>query len=277
MVDSDLFSTSVVVVDNDAEGSARGEVDAGAGRGVLDVEYVLVPQANIAMARNAAVAASRGDYISFIDDDELPGPEWLCRHLEAIRNTGATASLGPVIPYFSETPPAWYLIGGFGCRERFPTGTELSWRQTRTGNVLLDRARVVEHDRPFDPSFGIGGEDIMFFRQLAGKGGRFVWCDEAPVYELVPPERCKTSYMFRRAFLQGSISSTYSRDSFRPADRVMIGLKAVTALGLYSLLLPVYALRGRAAALDLLIRQTHHLSRLLTVLGIYRVQKRIIN
>lgn len=272
-----LYSYSVVVVDNDRERSALPVVDEARARELLQIEYRLVNEPNIAEARNAAVAASRGEYIAFIDDDELPGTGWLNRHLKNIEQYQATASLGPVIPYFDQTPPVWLIRGGFCDRMRFPTGTELLWYRTRTGNVLLDRRRVLELDPPFDITFGSGGEDVVFFRKLAEKGGNFVWCDEAPVYELVPPERCRAVYFLRRAFLQGAISSRYHRGSFTPVDRLLIAAKSLAAVLFHTISLPVAVTRGFAGLLRTLIKGTHHFSRLLVAVGLYNLRKRTIN
>lgn len=272
-----MYSYSVVVVDNDREKSALPVVDKTRARELLEVEYCLVKEPNIAEARNAAVAASRGEYIAFIDDDELPGTGWLNHHLKTIEQYQAAASLGPVIPYFDQTPPVWLIRGGFCDRMRYPTGTELSWSRTRTGNVFLDRRRVLELDPPFDITFGSGGEDVVFFKKLAGRGENFVWCDEAPVYELVPPERCRAGYYLRRAFLQGAISSRYHRDSFTPVDRLLIAAKSLAGVFFHTMSLPVALTRGFAGLLRTLIKGTHHFSRLLAAVGLYNLRKRTIN
>jgi succinoglycan biosynthesis protein ExoM len=272
-----LYSYSVVVVDNDREKSALSVVDDALARRTLDITYRVVPEPNIAQARNAAVTASRGDYIAFIDDDEMPGKHWLSSHLENIKRSGASASLGPVISYFDTEPPRWLIRGGFCDRPRFPTGTDMPWNKTRTGNVLVDRRLVLQQDPPFDPSYGFGGEDVVFFRTLAKKGARFIWCDEAPVYELVPPERCRATYYLRRAFLQGAISTSYYRDSYTLVDRILIAGKSLAAIVLYTLWLPLALTGGFAGVLQILIKETHHFSRLLTSIGLYRVRNRTIN
>ena len=272
-----LYSYSVVVVDNDRERSALPVVDEARARELLQIEYRLVNEPNIAEARNAAVAASRGEYIAFIDDDELPGTGWLNRHLKNIEQYQATASLGPVIPYFDRTPPLWLLKGGFCDRKRSPTGTELHWRRTRTGNALVDRHMILELDRAFDPAYGAGGEDIDFFRALAGIGGKFVWCDEAAVYEFVPPERCQASYFLKRSFLQGAISSRYHLDSYNISDRLLIAGKSLVGVLVYTLILPLSASGGFARLLKVLIKGTHHFSRFLAAVGIYNPLKRSIS
>jgi len=64
-----LFTYSVVVVDNDAEASAKNTVSEFTSLGGHPVTFVVEPQKNIACARNASVLHSYGDYIAFVDDD----------------------------------------------------------------------------------------------------------------------------------------------------------------------------------------------------------------
>ena len=40
------------------------------------------------------------------------------------------------------------------------------------------------------------------------QGHYFVWCNEAPVYETVPPERWKKSVILKRALLRGKVNLT---------------------------------------------------------------------
>ena len=56
----DLFTYSVVVVDNDAEASAKNTVSGFTSLGGHPVTFVVEPQKNIACARNAAVLHSLG-------------------------------------------------------------------------------------------------------------------------------------------------------------------------------------------------------------------------
>ena len=71
------FTFSVVVADNDSSRSAEGVVAAHTANTACPVLYGNEPQQNIALARNAALALATGDYIAFLDDDELPSRKWL--------------------------------------------------------------------------------------------------------------------------------------------------------------------------------------------------------
>jgi len=255
------FTVSCVVVDNDAAGSAEVVVQEARAAG-LEVDYAIVPDRNIAMVRNRAVSLARGDYVAFVDDDEVPRPEWLANLLTEQLKSGAAGVLGPVRPYFDNEPPRWLLKSRICERPAHPTGLQLDWRQTRTGNVLLQASLFREGQLAFDPQYGTGGEDVDFFKRAMARGYRFVWCEEAPVYELVPPERCRKSYHLKRGLLQGGISLNYAADGLSPIKRLKILGKSVPALCLYTLSLPFVLALGFHHAMRLLIKWCHHFGRL---------------
>jgi glycosyltransferase involved in cell wall biosynthesis len=254
------FSISIVVTDNDRAESARAVVAAAAAETRIPILYCVEPQQNIAMARNRAVSNSSGEYIAFIDDDELPPHDWLSTLLRQCLAHQADAVLGPVRPSFEHTPPEWLVKGRFFERPEHPTGHALSWRETRTGNVMLRRALVDGVAEPFARSFGNGGEDQDFFKRLLEGGARLMWCNEAPVYESVPPERCSRGYLLRRALLRGQNEKTLT-------DWAGI-CKSLLALPIYTLALPMALVMGQHRFMQVSIRLCDHLGKLLSIIGV---------
>src|SRR5581483_3089518 len=84
----DSFTFSVVISDNDVEGSARPVVDELAADYPVPIDYVIEPRRSISFARNAALARATGDAIAFIDDDEWPRRDWLMNHVSALQRPG---------------------------------------------------------------------------------------------------------------------------------------------------------------------------------------------
>jgi glycosyltransferase involved in cell wall biosynthesis len=192
------FTFSIVVADNDQSQSAEAVVSAFATRSSVPVTYCVEPRQGICFARNRAIEHATGNFVAFIDDDEFPARCWLLELFRACSADGVDGVLGPVLRHFDETPPQWLIKGNFYKRPRHSTGFVIHWREGRTGNVLLKR-RVFEPDEPpFDPNFHRGG-DVDFFRRMTEKGRIFIWCDEAVVYEVVPPVRWTRSFMLKRA------------------------------------------------------------------------------
>jgi len=268
-----LFEYSVVVVDNDVAESARQTVESFAEQSNLSIAYYVEPVQNIARARNKAVENARGTYIAFIDDDEFPVNNWLCGLYETTIRFKSDGTLGPVMPSFQSKPPQWIVKGKFCERPNYETGTQIHWSSSRTGNVLLNKGIFDDLLHPFNPDFGVQGEDVQFFREMHRRGHIFVWCREAIVYEVIPFERFKKSYFFRRAFVQGSTSLKY-QVPLTLMQKTYVLSKSLTACTIYSFLLPFSLFFGFWLAMKLLIKGIHHFSRLLTLLKLVTVKAR---
>lgn len=269
-----LFTLSIAVVDNDEAGSARTVIERLGGAFTVPICYAIEPTRNFALVRNRAVSLASADFMAFVDDDEIPQEDWLLRMLATLRESNADAVLGPVRPYFERTPPSWIARSRVCERRTYPTGTALHWDQTRTGNVLLRSSVITEGNIRFDPAYGSGGEDVDFFRRAALGGMRFVWCEEAPVYELVPESRLRRSYHLKRALLQGRVSFGYSTEGLSLAEKAGVAMKALTAVVIYTAALPVLFLLGDHLGMKYLIKDCHHISRLWAMLGFSRAVER---
>ncbi len=256
---SNQFTYSVVVADNDRERSAEATVKELAQGSAIPIAYVVEPQQNIAMVRNKAIASASGDFLAFIDDDEFPPANWLLTAWRACNDLGVDGILAPVRPHFEHEPPAWVIKGRFCERPEHPTGYRLEWRETRTGNVLLRRRVLDGIPEPFSREFGNGGEDQEFFKRMMERGFVFAWCNEAAVHEVVPPERCRRSYMLKRALQRGQ--SEKGLADFRGIS------KSLVAVPVYTLMLPFLLLAGQHWFMRYLIRLCDHLGRLAAVLG----------
>jgi GT2 family glycosyltransferase len=199
----------VVVADNDAEHSARPVCEDARRWLSLPLRYVTEPRRGIPFARNATLRlAGDADWIAFIDDDEIPEPDWLATLLRVQRETGADVVTGPVLPRFEAPPAAWILEGRFLSAPRRPTGTPMA--RAYTGNTLL-RARALDAEFVhFDERLEIG-EDAELFTRLASRGARIVWADEAVAWESVPAERANARWLLRRSVRHGAARTRIAR------------------------------------------------------------------
>jgi succinoglycan biosynthesis protein ExoM len=269
-----LFDYSVVVVDNDAEGTARDSVIRLKEELALELIYEIEIERTIPAVRNHALRLARGNYIAIIDDDEFPPSYWLLILYRAIQEYSVDGALGPVHPHFEQEPPEWLIKGNFCERPVHPTGMLLKWDETRTGNVLIKKKVFEKHNLYFDPKFKTGGSDREFFKQAMSKGCKFIAVREAPVYEIVPPERWTKSYWLRRALVNGYNSYGNSRDQMQGIDRIIMPVKSAVAVVVYALASPVCACLGTHMLMQCLERGCHHMSRLSAMMGIELVKKR---
>jgi exopolysaccharide biosynthesis WecB/TagA/CpsF family protein len=214
----------IIVVDNTPEATAKPLVERAVAQSPVSIRYQHEPRPGISHARNRGVGAARGHFIVFIDDDELPAPNWLEELLKTQRTYRADAVLGPVRPVFDKVPPGWTdtFRRFFSQTSDAETGTQVSpnrpfrfaaepacYRPLASNNALLVRARCFSETKPFDPRLGLtGGEDTLFFTRLHRAGRRIVWCKEALVTERIPLERLTPRFMLRRKFRDGQITSS---------------------------------------------------------------------
>lgn len=263
-----LFSYSVVIADNDYKETGRPVVSDFASRSSIPINYCVEPEQNIALARNKALENAKGDFIAFIDDDEFPKKDWLYNLFKTCNVYGVDGVLGPVRPYFEHKPPQWVIKGKFFERPTHLTGYKMDWTETRTGNLLFRKSILKGLKYPFRAEFGTGSEDIDFFRRMINHDGAFVWCNEAVVYETVPPARFKRSYLLRLALLRGG-------NSFKLRERLKRSLfKSFIAIPLYGLALPILFVVGDHHFMSYLIKFCDHTGNLLGFLGIKVIKDR---
>ena len=255
------FSYSVVVVDNDKDRSAEMVVRERQDDCSVRIDYHVEPRQNLSLARNRAVQESIGSLVAFIDDDEVPVPDWLLALFNTLCEHKVDGVLGPVNPHFEHHPPHWILKSKVFEHGSHETGHILDWNQTRSGNVLLRRTLFESQDNRFDPSFGFHGEDKDFFKRMIQKGCTFVWCDKAVVYETQGPERFTKSYHVLRALLRGSIAYRHAPSKFLPVAKSLI------ACLLYTAAIPFLFFVSEPWFATYLIKDCDHLGRLLGAIG----------
>jgi succinoglycan biosynthesis protein ExoM len=207
----------ILVVDNDSDRTGERVVTEAHDAG-LPVRYLLEPERGLARARNRLVHEARGEFIAFVDDDEEADPRWLVELCSQATRHGADGGVGPVLPRFDDSTPHWMIDGGFFERDRFPTGTVLQWKWTRTGNCLIRRSALLALPGPFNLAFDLtGGEDTEMFRRLIAGGTRLIAIDTAVVHEYLPSTRTTKRWLLRRWFRIGMGNARI--DAAHPAGR----------------------------------------------------------
>jgi succinoglycan biosynthesis protein ExoM len=264
-----LFTYSLVIADNDQLRSAESTVRDLAASTCMAVKYCVEPRQSIALARNKAVENATGDFVAFIDDDEFPAAEWLLNLFKTCADYNVDGVLGPVKRHFDETPPQWMTKSTFYERPEYETGYVLTWRQGRSGNLLVKRELFTAGSQPFDPQFRTG-EDQDFLRRMMDHGRVFVWCNEAVVYEVVPPVRWRRTFLLKRALLRGAMEPKMATFGVRDV------MKSVIAVPLYVLGLPFALLLGQHRFMSLFVRLCDHLGKLLALAGIHLVREEYV-
>jgi succinoglycan biosynthesis protein ExoM len=192
----------VIVADNETQPAAEALVrDTAAAHG-LELAYVHAPAHNISIARNAVLDAGEGDFLAFIDDDQLAAPDWIENLVAAVEASAATAALGPVTAVYPPGTPPWIAAGDF--HSFAPVKVKGRILKGYSCNVLIRADFIRRAGLRFDLSLGrAGGEDDDFFYRLTDAGGTIVEAPDAHVFEPAPPERATLGWLLKRSFRSG--------------------------------------------------------------------------
>lgn len=239
----------IVVVDNDAEASARTVADE-LGRSLKwPVTYVVEPNQGISYARNAGVAqiSLESDFVAFIDDDEVPDNDWLAQLLAVQKREDADVVHGDVVPFYMEGVPEWIAKGEYFVEAPFLEATSGTNRlNTAATNCTLVRASIfADHNPPFDLAFGqTGGEDDFFFRSLYAEGKVIVHAPKAKVTEWIPAHRANARWLMKSAYRKGNtFTLTHLKLNPSIAARLSRISKAVGRIGQGSVQVPVHLVK----------------------------------
>ena len=162
----------VIVVDNGSRDGTPELVRSHPSRPRLEIETAPGPYA----ARNAGIAAARGEIIALTDADCLPEPDWLAEGVKAV-DAGADLAGGRVVQMASDHATVW---------ERYDRATYLDQELyiraegfAATANLFV-RAEVFRDVGVFVPQLTASG-DNEFCNRATKAGYRLVYAPDARV------------------------------------------------------------------------------------------------
>ncbi len=240
----------VIVVDNDSDRSIQAFCEDLKSNFQWQLQYLSEAQRGISYVRNKAVLAvsPAADFVAFIDDDEVPEPDWLEQLLTVCQAEQADVVAGPALPFFpTQDVPQWVIQGKFFEPLRYPTGQLIKF--AGAGNVLVRAGVLRAMGKIFDERFALtGGEDSHFFMRVDRAGYKLVWADNAIVYEWIPTSRININWILRRGYRCHS-SYSLSEKELDPWLKVVVKRLATgggrIAIGLVILLPSLFLSRDR--------------------------------
>ncbi len=199
----------VVVVDDNADGSARQVVDACSHHFPLGLHYSFVGTGNIAEARNAGLNAAMelGEWVAMVDDDQIVVERWLSELVRVQQDTKADAITAPVYARFPDDGPRWLhdqpfaALWGTKLREDGDPVDDL-----QTANSMIRTSFLREHPEiRFAVDLGSsGGEDMVFYRAAIDAGLKAHYSRHAVNWELESADRATYRYQLRRNLWHGN-------------------------------------------------------------------------
>jgi succinoglycan biosynthesis protein ExoM len=203
----------VVVVDNDEAMSGKPTFESVKQNFPHTLIYASETKKNISAARNKCLEIAQGEWIAFIDDDEVADSEWLINLFLAVKTYDADVVFGRVATIYPATCPHWIIAGKYFDRKIRQTGGIVS--SGACNSTLVNNKLRKENNLFFDLDYGLsGGEDADFFHRLHNFGAKLVNSHEAFVEEEVEPQRLNTEYLVKRTLRVGQTFTKYRYKRF---------------------------------------------------------------
>ena len=176
----------ILVVDNSEGDLATERITSDHG-----VRYVVEPAPGLSRARNRALAESRCEIVAYMDDDALPGEDWLEQILAPFADPQVASVSGPVmnpgvalnaapaaVRSLCNQDPQWFEIATFG---------GMGW-----GSNMALRKSVCSAWKGFDVRLGKGAplriaEESHAFASLVALGYRAAFVPAAVIYHPIKP------------------------------------------------------------------------------------------
>ena len=208
IVQKSAWPMEIVVVDNDRAPSARGLVVRMSNSAPVAVRYVHEPAPGIAAARNTGADAAKGNWVAFVDDDNILAGDWLVQMIRALEEGHFDAVFGAIDAVFeSKKPRHWKALHVSLSRQlAIPEGQipRSSIPRLGAGCSIFRRADLCR--LRFDDQFGLsGGEDSDLIQKLCNTGAKMGWAPTAHATEIIPESRCELKFLLKRRFGAGQI------------------------------------------------------------------------
>ena len=288
----DRLRWELLIVDNGSTDTTRAVIESFEGR--LPIRYVREHTPGLSNARNCGVAAARGRYICWTDDDVEIDTGWLAAYADAFAAYPDDAVFGGVIepklqqpatPWFARLVNRWPVNGIVAKRDFGSEAIPLGYENDRVpwgANFAIRAAEQKQH--LYDPHLGVspvqrrsGEESQVIFEILSG-GATGRWTPRSKVFHIFPIERQSLKYTFvhfhaigeTQAYLDSKHHIHYmNRDGKQPRLVYENPLKIFLLMKIYSSLYEIFRLVG------LRLRSLYYLRRAAMYSGVVAFRKSV--
>lgn len=196
-----------IVVDS---GSSAGEADAiRAAAATHGARHIRLTWTGLSAARNAALAAARGRWIAYLDDDATPAANWCDVLLATIaRDPGLAATGGPILPLWQAQLPGWWPPS---LRAALTIIDDASWGvapEPYAANIAFRREALTRFGG-FPACLGRRGavlmsnEETYILRRFRKHGLSVRFTPELVVHHEITRERLRPDWLIERQYWSG--------------------------------------------------------------------------
>jgi glycosyltransferase involved in cell wall biosynthesis len=208
------LSVRVTVVDNNSKDGTKQVVEEQMEKFEGRLAYLFEGRPGKSYALNTGIAATTGQLVGMIDDDEEIDVGWYARVEKAFSDDEVDFIGGPYVPRWGAEPPDWLPKDYLGVIGWVDSGDEvLAYGKDfpgilMGGNAVVKRS-MLEKVGPYSTSLGptdkllLRGEDDDMYHRLLAAGARGFYLPDLRIHHYIPPERLTKKYYRRWCFWRG--------------------------------------------------------------------------
>lgn len=221
----EVWGTELIIVDNNTDDKLAADLFAYCNIWNEQLRYFREPSPGLSAARHRGASESRGDLLTFLDDDVEVSPSWLTSVQRAFNDPEVAMVGGPSIPKFTCSIPAWFWdfftptpYGGWmnpwlslldigqdveNINPNYIWGLNFSIRK----KVLYDAGGFHPDLVPKTLQRWQGDGETGLTLKVKESGYKASYVQDAWLHHLCGPDRLNAQYFKRRAYFQGVCDS----------------------------------------------------------------------
>lgn len=202
----------VVIVDNNCS-DGTNHVVSNLAKQHRWLRVVKETKQGLSHARNCGANVAIGTYLCYLDDDGLPGPEYLKNILRVIDEQQPDIFGGPVFPFYTSKKPFWFQDTLEIRRHADSSG--FADCPISGGNYII-RAELLRRLGMFSPDYGMVGTTLRLgeerellerYKRVTPRAHhRIYYSLECFIYHHVPAYKMSLAYFVKRAYQSGKMS-----------------------------------------------------------------------
>jgi glycosyltransferase involved in cell wall biosynthesis len=208
----------IVIVDNnstdDTRKIAENYIETNPGTQIV---YAFEENPGLSWARNKGIEASRGKYLSYIDDDAYAEPDYAENIVSAFKaNPGYIAGGGKVIPDYGDHPePAWlspYLWGIVSKVDMGEKGKDFTRKYPTGCNMFFDR-QFLKEIGGFNVAISYRSDEKFVFGNIRKRKKKIFYAPDVVVHHMIPESRLRPETLIKISKFIGKSEKERLRDS----------------------------------------------------------------
>jgi glucosyl-dolichyl phosphate glucuronosyltransferase len=226
------LSVRVTVVDNNSKDETREVVESYIERYGSLFNYLFEGQQGRSAALNAGIAATDGELIGMIDDDEEIDESWCARAHSAFSTSDIDFISGSCKPRWGGEQPPWLPKDYPAVIGWIETGDEVKVYGENYDGVLMGGNAVIRRSMlkkvgNYSTSLGRKGnrllsvEDEDMTERLLAAGARGLYLPDLVIYHYIPPERLTKRYHRRWCFWRAVSLGVRDREHRAPVTYLL--------------------------------------------------------